>query len=134
MFPCCYFITFMHSFIIHTCIFSLGLCNHLIIHSINQSFIHSFVVLFLFQTRSTVIKVTTRPDTWSEYRIVAVNQFGSGEYSSATAPIYIMPNRPAPPRDFRIVEQIRRKDTVSVKFAWSKPLNLGMVNIINIGS
>lgn len=122
----------VHSFISflsnHTCIF---------IHSILCSSIHPHYVLIVcfvfFQTRATSIKVTPQPNTWSEYRIMSVNEYGTSDYSNPTSPVYTMPARPTPPRDFRVVGQIRRKDKVSITLAWSKPLNLGIkLNLCNV--
>lgn len=86
--------------------------------------------IIVFQTREHQLTVSPKSNAWSEYRVLAVKEKGTSQYSTPSSAIYIPPEKPTTPRNFRVNMMAALKGKVRVELVWSKPERSGELAII----
>ena len=81
------------------------------------------VLLFCAQTTAQSVKVDLQPLVYHQFQVTAVNEYGASSFSLPSRFIFANPNRPGPPRDFKVTSMHVIKGHVEMDVSWKKPNN-----------
>ncbi|XP_067046838.1 anosmin-1-like [Acropora muricata] len=75
------------------------------------------------QTTSLSVQLDVQPLWWQQFRVAAVNQYGTSSFSAPSKFVFINPLSPGPPRNLRVADMRIVKSHINVDISWKKPVD-----------